>query len=243
MDVLAIARMGMQNDLLRAESVSHNVANVLTPGYKKQIVVAGIFTAQMDAAMNRAAIDSHRHTAPTSFLSIDASAGTSRYTGNAQDVSIEGANFLEVATPAGSAYTRQGNLRADVQGRLVTGNGMPVIGGGGEIFVTNAPFSVSPNGDVEQEGRVIGRLKLVAFTNPGALVPIGAGVYQRGAAQLDERQNGDSLRIGFQESSNVSSPQEMVRLTETVRHFESLQKIVQGYDASLENTIRKLGEI
>jgi flagellar basal body rod protein FlgG len=44
------------------------------------------------------------------------------------------------------------------------------------------------------------------------------------------------------EASNVDSAGEMVRLTETVRHFESLQKIVQGYDATLEATIRKLGE-
>jgi flagellar basal body rod protein FlgG len=34
----------------------------------------------------------------------------------------------------------------------------------------------------------------------------------------------------------------MVRLAETVRHFESLQRLVQGYDETLEKTIRKLGE-
>jgi flagellar basal-body rod protein FlgF len=40
----------------------------------------------------------------------------------------------------------------------------------------------------------------------------------------------------------VSSPQEMVRMTETVRHFEALSRIVQGYDDALEKTIRKLGD-
>jgi flagellar basal body rod protein FlgG len=34
----------------------------------------------------------------------------------------------------------------------------------------------------------------------------------------------------------------MVRLSETVRHFEAMQKLVQGYDDSLEKAIRKLGE-
>ena len=51
-----------------------------------------------------------------------------------------------------------------------------------------------------------------------------------------------ALNQGFLEGSNVSSPQEMVRLSETVRHFESMQRIVQGYDESLEKSIRKLGE-
>jgi len=34
----------------------------------------------------------------------------------------------------------------------------------------------------------------------------------------------------------------MVRLTETLRHFESMQKVFQGYDEMMENALRKLGE-
>jgi flagellar basal body rod protein FlgG len=62
------------------------------------------------------------------------------------------------------------------------------------------------------------------------------------AQQVADPKTPSSLRTGFLETSNVSSPQEMVRLTETVRHFESLQRLVQGYDETLEKTIRKLGE-
>jgi len=50
------------------------------------------------------------------------------------------------------------------------------------------------------------------------------------------------MRSGYQESSNVNSSQEMVRMTETVRHFEAMQKIMQGYGDSLDNSIKKLGE-
>jgi flagellar basal body rod protein FlgG len=59
---------------------------------------------------------------------------------------------------------------------------------------------------------------------------------------MAEPRSSEPLRSGFLENSNVSSPQEMVRLNETVRHFEALQRIVQGHDESLENAIRKLGD-
>jgi len=128
-----------------------------------------------------------------------------------------------------------------VRGQLVTAQGMPVMGQSGEIVVTG-PFVIDANGDVKQDGRVAGRLKMVSFANPGALEPAGGGLYRQGAATLAEQSTAPAVRIGYQENSNVSSPQEMVRLTETVRHFEALQKIMQGYDETLEKTIRKLGE-
>ena len=131
-----------------------------------------------------------------------------------------------------------------MRGRLVSAAGWPVMGASGEIMLTGA-YAIDPNGDVRQGDRVVARLKLVRFANPEAMVPLGGGTYGQGGARLAEQGAAGlpaSVRVGYQENSNVSSPQEMVRLTETVRHFESLQKIMQGYDESLEKTIRKLGE-
>jgi flagellar basal body rod protein FlgG len=139
-------------------------------------------------------------------------------------------------------YTRQGNFRVDVRGRLVGTQGLPVLGTSGEITLGNAPFTVSALGEVSQGGRVVGTLKLVSFDHPSRLQSLGNGTYGQGAAQVDERASGARLRSGFSEASNVSSAQEMVRLSETVRHFEALHKVVQGYDESLEKAIRKLGE-
>lgn len=195
-----------------------------------------------------AAVENARHlslqsqaAAPNS-ITLDPSTGSMRPTGNPQDVAIEGAAFFEVLTPDGPAYTKLGNLHADVQGRLVVGQNLPVLGAGGEIRVTNSPFSVAANGDLTQDGRNIGRLKMVTFAKPQSLVPQGGGVYLAKTEQLQDARGVASLRAGFLEGSNVNTPQEMVRLTETVRHFESLARLVQGYDDTLEKTIRKLGE-
>lgn len=242
MDVMAIASIGMQGDLARMESISQNSANALTPGFKRQIPVTSGFSVEMVSAQNGRHLHLRSQEASPLRLTLDPSSGPLRPTGNPQDVAIEGPGFFEISSPDGRGFTKLGNLRADAQGRLVTGQGLPVMGSGGELHVTNSPFSVSANGDVTQDGRVIGRLKIVTFEQPQSLIPSGAGVYLAGTAQPQDARGAIALRPGFLEGSNVSTPQEMVRLTETVRHFESLQKIVQGYDEMLEKTIRKLGE-
>jgi len=231
MDVMAIAANGMQHDLLRMETISQNMANVLTPGYKKQILSGSSFAQQVSGGLADVA----------ATLSIDAAPGTVRYSGNPQDLAIEGPEFFEIAGTQGPAYTRQGSFHTDVRGRLVGEHGMPVMGTSGEI-VLNGPYVIDTNGDVRQGDRVMARLKMVRFANPEALQPLGSGTYAQGGARLAEAGAAPSVRVGYQENSNVSSPQEMVRLTETVRHFEALQRIMQGYDDSLEKTIRKLGD-
>lgn len=243
MDIVAIARVALENDLRRAESISQNVANVSTPGYKRQVAVVNPFELQMASALGRQGLTAGTGGASTTRTVIDAAAGAARFSGNSQDVMIEGASFFEVATPDGLAYTRQGNLRTDAAGRLVTGADWPVMGeGGGEITLGPGAFTITANGEVRQQDRLVGKLKLVRFTDAAALEPNGGGTYRAGRAVVDNGRNADTLRIGFVEGSNVSTPQEMVRLTETVRHYEAMHKIVQGYDEAMEKAIRKLGE-
>lgn len=50
------------------------------------------------------------------------------------------------------------------------------------------------------------------------------------------------VRQGFLENSNVSSTYEMTTLVHAMRHFESMQRVAQGYDDMLGTAIRKLGE-
>jgi flagellar basal-body rod protein FlgG len=51
------------------------------------------------------------------------------------------------------------------------------------------------------------------------------------------------IRQGFLENSNVDSSQEMTQLVQTMRHFETMQKVVQGYDDMMGAAIRKLGDM
>ena len=47
---------------------------------------------------------------------------------------------------------------------------------------------------------------------------------------------------GKLEASNVDSTQEMVRMLETFRHFETSHRVLQAYDDIRDKTIRNLGQ-
>ena len=72
---------------------------------------------------------------------------------------------------------------------------------------------------------------------------IGEGLLSAGGPLDDVKEADIQLKQGFTENSNVNSMQEMVQLVETMRHFESMQKVVLGYDDMTGQAIRKLGDL
>jgi flagellar basal-body rod protein FlgG len=229
MDAASIAAIGMQRDVQTLQSISQNVANVTSVAYKREIQVNRPFTALMDQQM------------ATQETVRDNTDGTRRATSNPLDLAIEGDGYFEVMTETGPAYTRQGNMHVDERGRLATSLGALLIGQGGELSVGNGPIAIDSAGEVRQKDRNVGRIKIVRFANAGGLLALGNGLFAQGTAKM-EFAEGTRLRSGYLENSNVNSSREMVRLTETARHFESMQKIMQGLDETFEKTMRKLGE-
>jgi flagellar basal-body rod protein FlgG len=253
-DVLAVALASMQADLEQVDRVAHNLANVATAGYKREVSAGRPFAAALDEAATAA------QAAPAggAFLPVrarvDASAGSLRLTGHALDLAIEGAGFFEVATEAGPAFTRAGDFRLDASGRLVTGQGHPVMGTDGEIrLVTSTPVidasgritepDAAPGDTFLAQGRPVSQLKIVQFQHGTGMRHLGNGLLAADAAPSAAGNAETRVRQGALENSNVSTMEEMVRLIQTTRHFESMQKIVQGYDELLSTSIRKLGDL
>ena len=238
MDAVRIAAAGMARDLSRMETISQNMANVLTPGYKQQLRIDDSFAAQLQVEKAQSA----SVTSTAQLVRVDPTSGTFRVTGRPTDIAIEGPGFFEVQLPSGTAYTRNGSMKLGLQGQLTNDAGTPFSGDAGLVTLANSPFSIDATGAIRQEGRVVNRLKVVRFEQSEQMVSLGGGLYGQGGAKIAGAATPTTLRTGFLENSNVNSTQEIVRMTETVRHFEAMQKIMQGYDESLEKTIRKLGE-
>jgi flagellar basal-body rod protein FlgF len=234
MDAVSVAAIGMQNDLRRMSSTSQNLANVSTPGYKREISIDREFEGEFVRALT--GVDTPKST------TRDMSVGALRGTSNPLDIAIENDAFFEVQTERGIAFTRQGNMHVDARGRIVTASGDPLMGIGGELTVSNSAISVNEKGEIRQAERIVGQIRLTRFSNPEGLAALGNGLYARGTAVVADGGISGKLRSGFQEASNVNSAREMVHLTETVRHFETMQKIMQGYDDLFEKTMRKLGD-
>lgn len=238
MDPVLSAVLGsMHADMARLERAGMNLANVQTPGYKRELVTAPAFGARVDAGASAIAV----HTDPRP--------GTLKATGQSLDLALTGPGWFEVSTPQGLAYTRQGNFRMDAQGRIVTQEGHPVMGTAGPIVLLQGAPVIDPAGrvfeaiapGVKKDAAAVAQLRIVQFSPATPVQRLGHGLHLVRGEVLPATE-GTQVQQGFLENSNVSHMHEMVRLLETMRHMESLQKVALGYDEMLGTSIRKLGE-
>lgn len=248
-EVLAIGLQGMQGDMARLDQVGMNLANALTPGYKRGIAVQGPIGASFAAYLGAATGATNAEAAvPTlrSQVTSDARPGTLKLTGQSLDVALVGNGYFEVMTESGPAYTRSGSFRLDGQGKLVTAQGHAVMGNSGEIVLKTASPTIDASGAIHAstspDTQPLGRLRIVEFEAGTRLERLGDNLVAGNAGVKPLAEEAIQVRQGFLENSNVSSTYEMTTLIQTMRHFESMQKVVQSYDDMLGNAIRKLGE-
>lgn len=238
----------MQNDMQRLDRIALNLANVTTPGYRREVIATRPFVEVLDQMASPTPAQPAAAFGTAKSL-LDVRPGTLRMTGEPLDFAISGDAFFEVTTPEGAAYTRQGNFSLDARGRLVTAQGHAVMGKNGEIFLTTLKPVVDASGNITEplsaaaSGAPIAQLKLVRFENPASMQRLGDGLLAPGAAMVMASESDVQVRQGSLENANVSTVQEMVQLMQTMRHFESMQKVASGYDEMLGNAIRKLGEL
>lgn len=255
--VLAIALTGMQEDMSHLDRVAQNMANMATPGYKREVVLARPFVNMVDelsaaadgAVGTDAAASLHRP-----LVLVDTKAGSLKATGQPLDMALSGDGFFEVSTAQGTAYTRQGDFAVDAQGRLVTAAGDPVMGKGGEIhLVTRTPVvdvagnvtepNAPTNAGVPADGSPVAQLKIVRFSDTRGMTHLGGGLLSAGTDPQAIADATARVHQGQLEASNTNTMQEMVQVIQTMRHFESMQKAVQGYDDLLGTAIQKLGDL
>jgi flagellar basal-body rod protein FlgG len=250
---ISIAARIMADDIFRLNVVSQNLANVNTPGYKKDVVSSRPFIEQLQAsaagaqaglAMQGLSAQGASMQVPLPALSSvpDFRQGTLTGTGNPLDLALEGGGFFELAGADGPVYTRAGSFRLDNRARLVSPAGLPVMGMGGEISLAGAQPTIDKQGRIFEAGQLAGQLKVVRFADPRALEPLGGGLY-RAESRGDVTVEPFAVRQGFLESSNVAALPEMVHVMELMRRFETAQKIAQSYDGMLGGAIQKLGEL
>lgn len=245
-EILAIGLRGMQGDMASLNQIGVNLVNELTPGYKRGVTVQAAQGASFAAHLNSAATPPESAVGPVAPLldiATDARTGTFKSTGQSLDVALAGTGFFEVATDAGPVYTRQGNFRLDARGRLVTAQGDPVMGISGEIVLNGASPVIAASGAITTgDGTPVAQLKVVEFEGRAGLRPLGDGMHAAGQGMKLVGEADAQVRQGFLENSNVNPSHEMTSLIQAMRHFESMQKVVQGYDDMVGSAIRKLGD-
>ena len=246
-DISTALLTSLNNDVNRLSIISQNLANATTSGYKKQIPVNRTFSEYLvvedQATRNAKQLDATRFEVPYVDSFTDYSMGAVKYTGNPFDLVAQGNSYFSVLTPQGLAYTKQGSFHVDDSGVLVNALGYPVLSESGEIVLNDKSPKIDEQGNISVDDKVISRMRMVTFKPGTSLTNIGFGMYKGEMGTSDTLETHDRIKQGFQEMSNVVLMDEMVKLIEVMRHFETSQKFMLGYDNMLDNAINTMGEV
>lgn len=171
--------------------------------------------------------------------------GALAQTGNPLDMAIEGDAFFQIATPGGERYTRDGRFSVDAQGRLVTRQGHPVQGEGGDIVVdvTKGPLYVARDGAVSQDGQRIGKIGVIRFEDMSGLTKEGDGLYVNDSNIASGPAPDSVVHQAMIEGSNVNTIVQITDMIEINRAYERLAKLMDQ-TAQLDKTaIQRLGTV
>jgi flagellar basal-body rod protein FlgG len=256
---LWISKTGMEAQQTQLDTISNNLANVSTNGYKK---AHAVFEDLMYQNLRQAGANSTEQTTVPTGLQVGLgtravatsrsfSQGNLQQSANNLDVAVLGNGFFEIQMPDGTTgYTRDGSFQVSSTGQLVTNNGYPVQPG---ITIPAAAQSVTIGSDGtvsvtlagQAAAQTVGQLQIANFVNPAGLDPKGQNIFAETAASGTAQsgtpgQSGlGSLRQGFVETSNVNVVEELVAMIQTQRAYELNSKAIQTSDQMLQ----KLGQL
>ena len=225
----------------KMDVIANNMANMNTAGFKSDelkfeeylIPVASDQGFQGQDKDVKFVIDPH--------MVRNLSQGAQRQTGRELDVALGGDGWLVVKAPQGERYTRNGQLHLNGEGTLVTTEGYPVQGQGGDITFEpgESGIVIGKDGTISTSKGSKDQLRLVEFQNPQAMKKEGNSLYLSDEAPGENRNT--TITQGAYETSNVQSMQQMTEMVETVRAYTAVSKMLQATDETKGKAIQQLG--
>jgi flagellar basal-body rod protein FlgF len=230
---------------LQMQVIANNLANMNTAGFKAERVLFEKSLKEQKFVQGSISEEVRQPstTDPHEFVKIrgtytDLAAGGIEPTGNPLDIAIEGEGMFVIQTTQGERYTRSGEFTLDGQNRLITQEGNPVMGSGGEIVIGPGQVEVNHDGSIIVNGKLVGQLRVVQVDKENLV---------RETSQKFRLAQGGSLievtdvnvRGGSLEQSNVNAVKELTDMIFASRLFQALDKVneSQGRMKNARNTV------
>lgn len=258
---LYTAYSGMINEQHRMDTLTNNLANVNTTGYKKEGATSQSFKDALAYKIKDKSVYNITQRIGTMNPGVkigenynDFSEGAFHETGNTFDLALSDSGFFEIefTDKAGNPsvkYTRDGSFTLNINGDLVTKDGdyvLDVAGNHITLDVLAGDTMIDRQGFIYQNGNVVAQIGTTDFERNATgldydyLVKYGENMYEAidGATEVP---SGASIYSGYLEQSNVSPVSEMVEMIAVTRQYEANQRIIDTIDDTLEPTVNSLG--
>lgn len=259
MRALDTAATGMEAQQTNVDTISNNIANMNTSGYKRQRAEFQDLLYQNVRRVGSTSSDVG--TVVPSGIQLGAGVetqaiyrvmeqGSLERTGNNLDLAINGKGFFQIEMPDGqTAYTRNGSFQLNQDGEIVTADGYTVQPGlvvppEATDITINESGEVLANIDGQVEPVNVGQLELANFANEAGLEAIGKSLFLETQASgapdvaVPNAPGFGGIQQGFVESSNVDMAQELTDMISAQRAYEMNSRVIQASDQMMQTATR-----
>lgn len=253
---LYTAYTGMINKQKRLDTVTNNLANASTTGFKREGLTSKSFDQMLTVKLNDLSVPYLNEGIGKMSLGVkigenytDYSQGSLKETGNTYDLALAGNGFFTISYTdkkgnTSEKYTRDGEFTMDSEGYLRTLEGDYVQGEGGAIMipVETSEVSIRDNGDIYADGEYVDSLRIVDFEDYNNIEKFGENLYNvvDGATETESTA---AVKQGYLEMSNINVVKEMVEMITISRAYESNQKLIQTEDDMLDKSVNQVGKV
>ncbi|MBK5510974.1 MULTISPECIES: flagellar basal-body rod protein FlgG [unclassified Pseudomonas] len=257
---LWVAKTGLSAQDTNLTTISNNLANVSTTGFKRD---RAEFQDLLYQIKRQPGAQSTQDSALPSGLQLGTgvrivgtqknfTAGSLQTTEQPLDLAVDGRGFFQILQPDGTtSYTRDGTFHLDSNGQIVNASGFAlepaiVIPNNAQSFTVGTDGTVSITVPGNAASQVIGNLQTADFINPAGLQAVGNNLFLETAASGAPQVGTPGLN-GFGttlqntlEGSNVSTVEEMVNMITTQRAYEMNSKVISTADQMLSFVTQNL---
>jgi flagellar basal-body rod protein FlgG len=257
---LWVAKTGLSAQDTNLTTISNNLANVSTTGFKRD---RAEFQDLLYQIKRQPGAQSTQDSELPSGLQLGTgvrivgtqknfSAGSLQTTEQPLDLAVDGRGFFQILQPDGTtSYTRDGTFHLDSNGQIVNSSGFAlepaiVIPNNAQTFTVGTDGTVSITVPGNAASQVIGNLQTADFINPAGLQAVGNNLFLETAASGAPQVGTPGLN-GFGttlqntlEGSNVSTVEEMVNMITTQRAYEMNSKVISTADQMLSFVTQNL---
>ena len=257
---LWVAKTGLSAQDTNLTTISNNLANVSTTGFKRD---RAEFQDLLYQIKRQPGAQSTQDSELPSGLQLGTgvrivgtqtnfTAGSLQTTEQPLDMAIDGRGFFQILQPDGTtSYTRDGTFHLDSNGQIVNASGFAlepaiVIPNDAQTFTVGRDGTVSITVAGNPAAQVIGNLQTADFINPAGLQAVGNNLFMETAASGAPQVGTPGLN-GFGttlqntlETSNVSTVEEMVNMITTQRAYEMNSKVISTADQMLSFVTQNL---
>ena len=221
---------------------ANNIANMSTAGFKLERPLLSSHEAGGDA---RAADGGAIHFVRDYGFMRDFTPGQLEPSGRPLDVALGGDGFFSIQTPEGETrYTRDGRFTLNAEGQLATAAGHLVLDDGGapiDLPTDGVTPTIDANGAILLDGGAIAQLGIVRFDDTAALTKAGDGGYATDQQALPAED--PQARQGYIEESNVNPIEEITRLIDVTRTYQSVSNLISTDEDLRRRAIDKLSGV